>query len=239
MAHAEMGGTKAVWGTARGNQRVTSLNSTHISSLVTQPLVAMTALESAALSGSLFRSRSPSPSRSASTASPTNTDDELASDLSGSFPSKPVAVARNGPQTGPKGVIEDRRSYLRQSRLDTERAVRETKAAQEKMKMVGMTSTEDDERKKWEGLLDHRGMEDQDEQEEGEEVSERYGRPEERETGGVKVNHRGRGALLRRVGFREVGKQGFVAAIERPGWLVILIYESVRLIFFHLTTPTY
>ena len=187
----------------------------------------MAALESAALSGSLFRPRSHSTARSASTASPTNTDDELASDLSEPLSSFPVS-ARNGPQTGPKGVIEDRRSHVRQSRLDKERAVRGMQAYQERRKMVGMTSAEDDEHRKWERLMDHREMGFQDEQEDEEGVREGREETEGRVMSGRRVNRWGKDEMVRRVGLREVGKQGFVSAVERPGWVVILIYEPVR-----------
>jgi hypothetical protein len=33
--------------------------------------------------------------------------------------------------------------------------------------------------------------------------------------------------VVKRGGLRAVGKEGFVSAVERPGWVVILIYEPV------------
>jgi hypothetical protein len=38
-----------------------------------------------------------------------------------------------------------------------------------------------------------------------------------------------------RKGLREVGKEGFVSAVEREGWVVVVIYEPVSLSCVHLS----
>jgi len=182
-------------------------------------------LETAALSGSLFRPRSHSPARSTSTPSPSNPEDELASDLSG--PSSPITFpTRDGPQTGPKGVIADRRAHKLQSRLEREQATRALVNEQEKRSMVAMTVHEEDEERERERLLED-GREDGDGG--GEDVARwRRARREELERENTIGDGRRGGGSVKRGGLRQIGREGFVVAAERPGWVVVLIYEPVR-----------
>lgn len=169
----------------------------------------MAALEAAALNGSLFQPRSTSPTRSSSTASPQNTDDELASDHSP--PSSPSVLPQSngGAQTGPKGVINDQRARTLHDKSESERVRRETIRIQEKRGIVAQTSVEEERNRK---------VAEKEVEEEEEEVKRRWRSSRITEIDGER----------KRGGLREVGKEGFVSAVERPGWVVVLIYEPVR-----------
>ena len=95
---------------------------------------------------------------------------------------------------------------------------REVREDQEKRKMVALTSEEEDERRERERLMRESG------EDEGEVARWRRKRREEihRET----MNGHG-DRSVKRGGLREVGKEGFVGAVERPGWVVVLIHEPV------------
>nr|XP_031862540.1 uncharacterized protein CI109_002037 [Kwoniella shandongensis]KAA5529612.1 hypothetical protein CI109_002037 [Kwoniella shandongensis] len=207
-------------------------------------------LERAALDGTLFTfdNTPSSPARSVSSSSSSrNTDDELASDLEldpgssrnrigqrGDTSGRGVPplrknggqqVEHDGPQTGPKGVIEDRKAAnaLAKSQRDEENRIQNAEFLRKGM--GGLTVHEEEElvraqkvqtqaqeeergveewRRKRRLELQGRGEKDEDdrEEEDGEEA---------------------RGA--KRGGLREVGKEGFVSAVERTGWVVVLIYE--------------
>jgi hypothetical protein len=201
----------------------------------------MADLEAAALSGDLFRPRSDSPTRSESTSSPLNTDDELGSDLSRpssphgsnanllSQPSQPSAAApsHSGAQTGPKGVISDRRAQRSQAREDGERDRRAVRAEQERRTIVAETVEQERVRREKEERDREAWEREREREEEENRLKWRRQRREEleRERGG---GERAGEAALKRGGLREVGKEGVLMAVERPGWVVILIYEPVR-----------
>ena len=190
----------------------------------------MAALEAAALNGELFNPhRSPSPARSLSTASEPNTDDELGSDISRasspgpSHPSAPTIdmAGRGGAKTGPKGVINDREAQRHSDRL-AQSAQRLQMAEQQRRKtMIGVTSTEEDELREEERLL--KESEEDAIAREQRRVRRRAEIEKEQDGGSVNDVHR----EYRRGGLREVGKEGFLSAVERPGWTVVLIYEPV------------
>lgn len=188
------------------------------------PFSVMADLESAALSGNLFRTRSTAPSRTALTPSPKHTSDDLASDLSPQS-STTTAPSRDGYQTGPKGVIEDRRAHDRQSKIDRERGIRELASSQEKRKIIALTSVEEDEERERERFLKEAVAYEVEEVE----ARARWRRTRIEELKRDKEVENGDGRGLKRGGLRELGKEGFVVAVERPGWVVILIYEPVRL----------
>jgi hypothetical protein len=188
----------------------------------------MAALEAAALSGELFQPRrSPSPARSLSTASEPNTDDELGSDLSRptstSLSSHNAAPSRGGAQTGPKGVINDRDNQRHSDRLAQSAQRLQIVESQKKKTMLGVTSVEEDDLREKERLL---------KESEEEAIAREQWRAKRRaemekvERDGGEENHRGH----RRGGLREVGKEGFLTAVEKRGWTVVLIYEPVRLV---------
>ncbi|RXK41992.1 hypothetical protein M231_00713 [Tremella mesenterica] len=168
-----------------------------------------TDLETAALNGTLFRPRSPSPTRSASTASPENTDDELGSDISPSRPPSAAASSQallhDGPQTGPKGVIEDRKAVERHARRQQEEVLRQRVEEQAERAIVVPSYNEEQARER-----------------EEEELRSRWRRERREEL----RSNRERGDSPRRGGLKEVGQEGFVNAVERNGWAVVLIYES-------------
>ena len=126
----------------------------------------------------------------------------------------------NQPQTGPKGVMSDRRNHDRHIRLAQHEALRDQIAEQERRKMVVMTSVEEDKAR----LLDDR---------QDEKVREKWRRKrmEELKSGMGSGEGEGDGGIegggVNRGGLREVGKEGFLKALERPGWVVVLIYEPV------------
>ncbi|KAL7420858.1 hypothetical protein Q5752_004811 [Cryptotrichosporon argae] len=168
-------------------------------------------LATAALDGSLFQPRSASPARSASTESAPNTDDELGSDLS--RPASPIAsraapMGHDGAQTGVKGVIADNEAAGRAAAGEERRARVEAARSVEARKMVAQTAGEEDAARRREER----------EQERAEEEDVRDSRRRQR-----MAEMRDEGA--KRGGLKEVGSEGFVAAVERPGWVVVLIYE--------------
>lgn len=192
----------------------------------------MAELEHAALSGELFSPRSPSPSRSTSTSSPQNTDDELGSDLSAppspSLPSSTGAAppASTGPQTGPKGVISDRRARTAADQAQSARQRQELRAAQERQAIVGLTVDEEAEEREREELLKETRDEDARKEREDDASAWEAWRARRREELGQRAGDRGNSGGGSK-GLREVGQEGFVGAVERPGWVVVLIYEPV------------
>lgn len=89
--------------------------------------------------------------------------------------------------------------------------------------MVGVTSLEEDDLREKERLL--KELEDDAFAREQWRASRRaeLEKPKEVEVG--REDYRG----YRRGGLREVGKEGFLNAVEKRGWTVVLIYEPVRL----------
>ncbi|ORX41006.1 hypothetical protein BD324DRAFT_647906 [Kockovaella imperatae] len=192
----------------------------------------MTDLEAAVLNGSLFNpDRTTSPARSISP-SLTDTDDELGSDLSDTrdhsrshFESSSLAVSdSHDPQTGPKGVISDRHAHDRNAKYEKNRAIQNVRDLQEKIKMVALTADEEDvSRQDEEARLiqaeKREGMEKEDE-EYDEKFKEQW-KALRRDQ--LKMDRNGSGVAKR--GLREIGQEGFIHAVERPGWVIILIYE--------------
>ncbi|WRT70714.1 uncharacterized protein IL334_007712 [Kwoniella shivajii] len=206
-------------------------------------------LETAALNGSLFTfDPSPSsPSRSASSISPDNTDDELGSDYDepsnliggkrGDTSGRGVpdiengnrtVVEHDGPQTGPKGVIEDRKAHNSHSRQIKERQNAERVSELNRRAIVGLTIHEEDQLRKRE-----QAGQDDVEVEEWRRKRKDQLRYQDRtgydhDEGGnedEKYRQYGRRESVKRGGLKEVGKEGFIDAVERNGWVVVLIYE--------------
>ena len=147
-------------------------------------------LEDAALSGALFRAQDPaSPSRSSSSST-----SRPSSPVPSTHPLLPTYTDRPGAQTGPKGVISDRRFHDRQAHDDAAASVESLRVDQERRAIVAPTVEEEDVMR-W----------------------------RERRMAELRESE---GPVKR--GLREVGKEGFVAAVERNGWVVVLIYEPVR-----------
>lgn len=160
-----------------------------------------TPLEEAALSGALFEPRSSSPTRSDSTSSPLNSDDELdlgPSDDEGAAAgesSRALVQPEKGPRTGIKGVVNDQRAYTAQRNVDERARAAELRQKMERTAITipATAAAEGQEGGGVEGWREKRRME----------------------------------LELNRKGLREVGKEGFVHAVEKSGWVLVLIYEPV------------
>jgi hypothetical protein len=128
----------------------------------------------------------------------------------------PYANAQ-GRQTGVKGVLDDRRA----SALASQRTQRDKQtslaAEQVERAMVGMTIHEEDAYR--------RRIE---ESKEDGEARERWRRARRHELELEKERERAQEGV-QRGGLREVGTEGFLGAVERRGWVVVLIYEPVSL----------
>ncbi|KAK8850536.1 hypothetical protein IAR55_004454 [Kwoniella newhampshirensis] len=217
-------------------------------------------LEQAALDGSLFSfdPTAPSPTRSDSTSSLPDTDDESASSDLDHDDDGPSSSSRNkkigqwgdttgrgvprlpmvdrseadgAAQTGPKGVIEDRKAA--QAHSHSLRQEEKRKRGEESLRrgMTGLTVHEESELVKRQQQTEE---EEEEEEEEGEGVEQwRRRRRLELQLGSTSTSSRDiqdeeeraelRGA--KRGGLKEVGREGFVDAVERSGWVVVLIYE--------------
>jgi hypothetical protein len=172
------------------------------------------ALEEAALSGALFKDNYGPPERSG-TPEPSSSDSDSGLD-SDDYPNNPVPgesttglieqdeIHAKGAQTGIKGVLNDKKAHTRSTLSERDEERRELKGRMEKMSIVGNTWEEEEKLREKE----KEGGGDGDELE-----GWRKGRIEE---------------MRARKGLREVGKEGFVGAVEREGWVVVLIYEPVR-----------
>ncbi|ORY20385.1 hypothetical protein BCR39DRAFT_555374 [Naematelia encephala] len=182
----------------------------------------MSNLEQSALDGSLFRALTHSPGRSPSpsTPSPINTDDELelspspsASHGGGTSPTVISQGQQQGAQTGPKGVISDRRAHASAIVQERKRRVRQVVKEQERKGIVAKTVHEEsDDQERLIAQSEHT--------EQGVRAWREQRRRELEGMGSVAGELSGQ-----KGGLREVGKEGFVAAVERPGWVVVLIYE--------------
>ncbi|WVO17445.1 hypothetical protein L204_105137 [Cryptococcus depauperatus] len=220
----------------------------------------MDALEKAALDGSLFADPTPpSPTRSISSVSPVNTDDELGSDLE-SFAleddsnqrSKALAdegfiggkrnivqssgqdigqqyLNHNGPQTGVKGVIEDHRTAVaHQNAAKRAEAVAQSVELERKA-IVGLTVHEEAE------LVAKEKDADEELQKLRRKRIEQLRLEREGQVGSSLSNEEGSQDVMsgdddikwgvRKGALREIGKEQFVEAVERKGWVVVLIYE--------------
>ncbi|TXT11095.1 hypothetical protein VHUM_01846 [Vanrija humicola] len=120
-----------------------------------------------------------------------------------SRPYADAAPRRAGaPQTGPKGVVEDQRAAAAAAAARAQRdGVRATRAAQERAAITAPTVHDEADARLAAQLADASLDDD--------------GR------------ERWRAARLAERGLREVGKESFVAAVERRGWVVVLIYEPL------------
>ena len=180
----------------------------------------MAELEKSALSGDLFR-HSPALGSHTFADSYDEAGDEDPSACSSAKSLPPSA--RVGPRTGPKGVIEDRRSHIQRNRMIRQRAVDAERFEQERKAMVGLTLKEEDELRERDRLL-NTSIDDEDE------VRERRRQLRREELNKEMVLGNGPQRLDRghkRGGLREIGSEGFLVAVERPGWVLVLIYEPV------------
>ncbi|WVR08526.1 hypothetical protein IAU60_005581 [Kwoniella sp. DSM 27419] len=218
-------------------------------------------LEAAALNGSLFTfdPTPSSPTRSAETISPRASDDEDGDqddpyDLEGPGPrgsrvgrharatrgdrqQATRTIEHEGPQTGPKGVIEDRRAADTHARAERDRAVAEQAVELNRRAIVGLTVHEEDELRrgeKEEGEGEDQGVMEWRRRRRAELAAGagRY-RDEDGESDGGDDGERSRRDTeghpyprVKRGGLRELGVEGYVAAVEQPGWVVVLIYET-------------
>lgn len=196
----------------------------------------MAGLEDAALSGELFRQHSGASGARSSHDEHDHegdthqaTDDEESLGLvsasravrqGGSAPapaptmraSRPYAESprrAGAPQTGPKGVVEDQRAAVAAAAQAQRDAVRSTRAAQERSAITAPTVHEEEATRKLAAQLADASLDD-------ERARWRAARLDEL-----------RSAAGQERGLREVGKESFVGAVERRGWVVVLIYEPV------------
>jgi len=186
----------------------------------------MSGLEQAALDGTLFNSQ-PRPHRRRDSLSSASSDSDSEADArytgkthtSSSVNRRPAghiarqsmygpATPRRGAQTGPKGVINDHVAHQAAERKAKRASMQATRNAQERSAITAPTvHAEAEIAKKMEAAK----LEDEDD-----EVREwRRKRLEELRSAQASA------------GLREVGKHGFVGAVERAGWVCVLIYEPV------------
>jgi hypothetical protein len=173
------------------------------------------ALEEAALSGALFKDNYRPPERSG-TPEPSDSGSEPDSDYenhervgeSTEGLIEEDEIHAKGAQTGIKGVLNDKKAHTRSTQSKEKEERRGLKERMEKMSIVGNT---------WKEEEDMRAKEKDQE-------------------GGIEEWRKGRIEEMKgRKGLREVGKEGFVSAVEREGWVVVLIYEPVSLSCVHLS----
>lgn len=112
-------------------------------------------------------------------------------------------VEHSGRQTGPKGVRDDARAAAAAARQRTADAIKATRAEQERRAIVAPSFREEEARRALEAV-----------------------RIEEEED--LAALRRRRLAALKRSTVREVDSAGYVAAVERRGWVLVAIYEPVR-----------
>jgi len=168
------------------------------------------ALEEAALSGALFqpRERSGTPTRSDDGSDDSVSEDESSPQPQGTESSTALIpeydeTHAKGAQTGIKGVLNDKKAHTRSSNARQQEEQRDLKGRMEKMALVGNTWREEEEIR----------AREKNEEEDGDGIDDwRKKRMDEMKLGR---------------GLREVGKEGFVSAVEKAGWVVVLIYEPV------------
>jgi hypothetical protein len=186
-------------------------------------------LETRLLSGQGFsQPRSSSPTRSASTSSQPDTDDELGSDLSEpSSPQHPDAVLagieRKGPNTGVKGVIKDAQHRKAVEREIHRMKIAETNKYLESKSFQAQTIDEEDKDKR-NAVENERGY--------NEEARQRWlrrrqaGIESQQDTDDEDIERQ-----RRKTRMREVGEEGFLDAVEREGWVLVMLYEPVCSVF--------
>ncbi|WWC72598.1 uncharacterized protein I206_106560 [Kwoniella pini CBS 10737] len=219
-------------------------------------------LETAALNGSLFtfdQNNPSSPTRSESSLSPLNTDDELGSDLSDNNSSNKIGkrgdisgkgvpkvynepIEHDGPQTGPKGVIEDRKSYQKNQRNEKSKELNDLILKQNKKAIIGLTIHEEDYLRK----IEKQKKEEKEKEEEEEYNNElKELRKKRKEQLKLKLNllngklenesdneefdddddEKIEKQIKKRGGLKEIGKENFIDSVEQIGWVIVLIYE--------------
>ena len=165
------------------------------------------ALQEAALSGALFKDNYRPPERSGtpepeSDDSTSDSDDDSPLQRGGGDSTTGLIeqdeIHAKGAQTGIKGVLNDKKAHNRSTATRERGERRKLKEGMEKMSIVGNTWSEEEALREKEG---DEGLEEW-----------RKARIEE---------------MKARKGLREVGKEGFVSAVEKSGWVVVLIYEPV------------
>ena len=167
------------------------------------------ALEEAALSGALFKDNYRPPERSGtpepeSDDSTSDSDDDSPLQRGGGDSTTGLIeqdeIHAKGAQTGIKGVLNDKKAHNRSTATREQDERQKLKEGIEKMSIVGNTWSEEEALREKENNGDE-GLE-----------GWRKARIEE---------------MKARKGLREVGKEGFVSAVEQSGWVVMLIYEPV------------
>lgn len=167
------------------------------------------ALEEAALSGALFkdnyrppeRSGTPEPSDLGSESEDDNPIQRTAGDSTTGLIEQDELHSK-GAQTGIKGVLNDKKAHNRSTVSKEKEERRQLKEGMEKMSIVANTWSEEE------------ALREKEKEGDGGLDGWRKARIEE---------------MKARKGLREVGKEGFVGAVERSGWVVVLIYEPVSL----------
>lgn len=180
-------------------------------------------LETRLLSGQGFsQPRSSSPTRSACTSSEPDTDDELGSDLSElSSPQHSDAVLagieRKGPNTGVKGVIKDAQHRKAVEREIHRMKIAETNKYLESKSFQAQTIDEEDKDKR--NATENESVYN-------EEARQRWlrrrqaGIESQQETDDEDIERQ-----RRKTRMREVGEEGFLDAVEREGWVLVMLYE--------------
>ncbi|KAL1410024.1 hypothetical protein Q8F55_004026 [Vanrija albida] len=115
--------------------------------------------------------------------------------------------ARRGAQTGPKGVVADQRAAAAAAAASQRESQRSAQAALQRAAITAPTVPEEDASRRLAAEL----AEAQDD------------RARWREQRLAELRAGGGGER----GLREVGRESFVHAVERRGWVVVLIYEPV------------
>jgi hypothetical protein len=168
------------------------------------------ALEEAALSGALSKDNYRPPERSGTPEASDSGSEPDSEDYHHNHPAGESQTAlieedeihAKGAQTGIKGVLNDKKAHTRSTQSKEKEERRGLKERMEKMSIVGNT---------WKEEEDMRAKEKDQE-------------------GGIEKWRKGRIEEMKaRKGLREVGKEGFVSAVEREGWVCVLIYEPVSL----------
>lgn len=203
-------------------------------------------LEAAILNGSLFRGpRTPSPTRSASTASNTPSPSPSRSSSPQLSPSISAPTRSTGPQTGPKGVRADRDAFESDKRAQRRRNVNETNRKMERMAIRAGTSEEQEamdriQREERDRRADHerRAAGEEEDEDEDQAAMQRYRAQRMAElqgraagSGAAKASSNGNAAYYGHL--REVDAKGYLKAVDEAessttGAVVVHIYSKVR-----------
>jgi hypothetical protein len=174
----------------------------------------------------------PSSSSRSRSASPTNTDDELGSDLeqepSDEAQSSTVGPPRtSGPQTGVKGVAADAKHQKAIDRHNKNEAIKNRDQYLLNKSFQAQTLDEEDaDRRKAQQI------EDQDEEERLIRMRREARMKELRNAGNNRTSQeddddQDENGSIYRQRLREVDADGFLKAVEQPGWTLVLLYELV------------